>query len=270
MLRSSHLLAALLLSISFAAVADSEEDAPSSTTKRLDVGLGIGTVIGPDYRGSKTYRGYVAPIPYVIYRGEIFRSDREGVRGEFLSSDQFEVNLSLAASVTPDSDENELREGMRGLDSTIEVGPAVNINLSGDNLRQGWMLTLPARAVVSLNQGSLKHIGWLAEPQAVYRSGGNGWDWTYRLGPVFATGHYHDYYYTVTPEQALPERPSYDAGGGYNGLNTQFAISRRAGDFWYAFFVRYYNLEGANFLDSPLVETKHGASGGLAISWVIY
>lgn len=238
--------------------------------KTLELGLGLGASISPDYRGSKSYRSYLSPIPYLVYRGPILRADEDGVRALFFRGDNLEVNISLSASFTPDSDENELRRGMPDLDSTLELGPAVNINLSGPDLDEGWMLTLPVRAVIAVDTDRIDQIGWLAEPQALYQDRWRDWKLSFRFGPSFADNEYHDYYYRVAPEQALAERPAYDASGGYSGLRSQVTATRRKGEFWYGFYVRYYNLKGTSFLDSPLVETQQGADAGLGISWVFY
>lgn len=243
----------------------------SEPEKRWELGIGIGGLTTPDYRGSKTNRSYVAPIPYVVYRGPIIRTDREGVRGDFLRTDQLEFTASLAVSFTPDNHKNELRLGMPELASTLEGGPALNINLTGDSFREGFSLTLPVRAVMTVGQGSPEYIGLVSTPALLYRRQLPGrWNLHLRAGPMFASGKYHNYYYTVRPEHALPGRPVYDADSGYSGFNSQVAITRRHGDFWYAFYSRYANLSGAGFLDSPLVETRHNITAGFAISWVIY
>lgn len=251
------------------------QEPPSATTaepeKRWELGIGIGGISTPDYRGSKTDRTYVAPIPYVVYRGPIIRTDREGVRGEFLRTDRLEFTVSMAVSITPDNDKNVLRSGMPELASTLEGGPALNINLTGDSFQEGLSATLPVRAVFTVGDGSPEHIGVVATPSLIYRLALEGnWKLNLRAGPMFASGKHHNYYYSVAPEYALPERPAYDAESGYSGFNTQFAVTRRHGSFWYAFYTRYSNLAGTDFLDSPLVETRHNFTAGFAISWVIY
>lgn len=239
--------------------------------KRWEAGIGVGGLYGPDYRGSKSYRDYIAPIPYVVYRGPVFRTDGDGLQGDFLRTDALELTASMAVSVTPDSDKNELREGMEELGSTLEAGPAVKVNLTGPNFSQGFSLSLPLRAVIALGDGSPEYIGVVSTPSLVYKQSiKGGWKWTARTGPVFASGKYHDYYYTVKPEYALPDRPAYEASSGYNGFNAQAALSRRFSDYWFAFYLRYSNLQGTDFRDSPLVETEHNVMGGFAISWVIF
>tara|TARA_R110000850_G_scaffold18604_22_gene57321 strand:+ start:1632 stop:2456 length:825 start_codon:yes stop_codon:yes gene_type:complete len=239
--------------------------------KRWEAGIGVGGLYGPDYRGSESYRDYIAPIPYLVYRGPVFRTDGDGLRGDFLRTEALELTASMAVSVTPDSDKNELREGMEELGSTLEAGPAINVNLTGTDFSQGFSLSFPVRAVVALGDGSPEYIGLVTTPSLIYRQAiKGGWKWTARTGPVFASGKYHDYYYTVKPEYALPERPAYEASSGYNGFNAQTALSRRFSDYWFAFYLRYSNLQGTNFRDSPLVETEHNVMGGFAISWVIF
>ncbi len=268
-MKYAKILAALaLLGPLSLAVASDERPAPEEQT--LELGIGLGASISPDYRGSKSYRSYLTPIPYLVYRGPFLRADEDGVRALFLRRDNLEINISLSASFTPDSDKNELRRGMPELDSTLELGPAVNLNLSGPNLDEGWMLTLPVRAVIAVDTDRVEQIGWLAEPQALYQNRWQDWKFSFRFGPSFADNEYHDYYYSVIQNQALVGRPAYDAGGGYSGLRSQATLTRRAGEFWYGFYARYYNLKGTSFLDSPLVETHQGGDAGLGISWVFY
>ena len=55
----------------------------------------------PDYRGSEDVRNYVLPIPWFVYRGEIFVLDRDGARARLFDSDRVEVNLSVGGAVFP-------------------------------------------------------------------------------------------------------------------------------------------------------------------------
>ncbi|MDQ2076995.1 MipA/OmpV family protein [Marinimicrobium sp. ABcell2] len=264
---SCWLAASLLAFTSHGSLADRIDLPPDQT---WSAGIGIGTVAGPDYRGSETYRAYVSPVPYLVYRGRFLRSDDEGVRGEFWATDEMELTLSVLATLTPDSHKNELREGMRPLDSTVELGPALDVNLTGEDLRRGLLLHLPVRAIIAFGRRSPEHVGWMLEPHLMYRTTWLQWDWSLRAGPAFGSGDFHSYYYSVPTEHALPERPAYRARSGYSGLNSQVIVSRRKGSFWYGLFARYNNLQGTKFRDSPLVETEHNVSGGLAVSWIIF
>src|SRR5690606_40916181 len=80
----------------FYAVSATADD--TSMIKTWELGLGIGAVSGPDYRGSKETHHYVAPIPYFIYRGKFIQSDREGVRGQFIDRKSTRLNSSHVKS----------------------------------------------------------------------------------------------------------------------------------------------------------------------------
>ena len=46
-----------------------------------EFGFGATAFTLPDYRGSDERRGYLFPLPFVVYRGEKVRVDRQGFRG---------------------------------------------------------------------------------------------------------------------------------------------------------------------------------------------
>ena len=46
------------------------------------------------------------------------------------------------------------------------------------------------------------------------------------------------------------------------------ALSKRIDRFWVGAFLRYDNLSGARFADSPLVRQKDYWAAGVAVSWI--
>ena len=258
-----------LLLIGASNISNAQED----INKKWELGLGIGAVAGPDYRGSDEYRTFVSPIPYVVYRGKIIRTDRDGIRGNFLRTDQYEFTFSASAAITPEADQNEMREGMPKLGSTLEIGPSFNINLTGEDFSRGWHLQLPWRAVFSIDADETGYIGSIFQPQFVYRDKFHQWTLTYRAGITYASDTYHDYYYNVDPQYVTASRNYFNADGGYSGWNNHVALSR---SFNYggiktrlALFIRYDNISGTSFYKSSLVETNDSYRGGLALIWVI-
>ncbi|HSC68613.1 MAG TPA: MipA/OmpV family protein [Cellvibrio sp.] len=263
------LLASSLLLTGTSNICNAQED----TQKKWELGLGVGAVAGPDYRGSDEYRSFISPIPYFVYRGKIIRTDRDGIRGNFLRTDQYEFTFSASAAITPEADQNELREGMPELGSTLELGPSLNINLTGEDFSRGWHLQLPWRAVFSIDADETGYIGSIFQPQFVYRNKLYNWTLTYRAGVTYASDTYHDYYYNVDPQHVTASRNYFNADGGYSGWNNHLALSR---SFNYhdiktrlALFIRYDNISGTNFDRSSLVVTDHSYRGGLALIWVI-
>jgi len=255
-----------LISINLGAWAD---DLPE---KNWELGVGIGSVYGPDYRGSDEYRSYTSLIPYVVYHGKFLHSDRDGVRAQFFSSDTINFSLSASAYISPHSDENKRREGMPDLGSTVELGPALNIRLSGDDLHNGWQLQLPVRAVLGIG-GSQGMIGTIFQPQFLFQKTYPVWNFRYRMGAMFGDNRYHDYYYSVEAPYVQQERPLFDAGSGYSGAFTDVAFSRtlsiREQQTRFAFFVRYENLHNSVFESSPLLMTNNVWRAGAAFIWVI-
>lgn len=236
-----------------------------------ELGLGAGALTLPDYRGAADRTRYLLPVPYVVYRGEWLRADREGARAVLLEARRAEVDLSLNASPPARSDSRGPRAGMDDLPATVEFGPNVNYTLwrpaSG---RARVDLRLPLRAVMTLER-SPRYVGSVFAPHLnldlAYLAG--GWRLGLQAGPLFATRRYHHHFYGVDAPDAQPGRPAYRASGGYGGWQALAAVSRRFERTWVGAFVRYDHVGGASFADSPLVERRHGVAAGIAVSWVL-
>ena len=74
-----------------------------------ELGAGIGGLTLPDYRGSDEQRNLLFPIPYLIYRGEILKVDRERIRGLLVKTETVELNFSLNGSPPVKSNNNKAR-----------------------------------------------------------------------------------------------------------------------------------------------------------------
>lgn len=238
-----------------------------------EVGLGIGAVSFPDYRGSDRQRVHAVPVPYVVYRGEFLKADREGVRGVFFDSDRVEINVSLGASVPVDSDGNDARRGMPDLDPTVEIGPSVDVTLwrSADQ-RAKLDLRLPLRWATTVS-GEFRDVGMVFSPRINLDVrdpfGYSGWNLGLLTGPIYADERNHAYFYDVAPRYATATRPAYEADGGYSGTQFIGALSKRYPGYWVGAFVRYDTLSGAAFEDSPLVKRDNAWAAGFGIAWML-
>lgn len=237
-----------------------------------EVGIGAADLVFPAYRGSEEYRNFVLPMPYLVYRGQWLKSDKDGVRGVFLDSDRAEINLSLAASPPVSSKDVDIRRLMPDLKPSIELGPSLDIKLwrsAGEDSR--LRLLLPLRGAFTLERES-RFIGWQFSPRLNLDidspPGLPGWTLGLVGGPLFGDRRQHEYFYGVAPRYAAAGRPAYEARGGYAGMQFLSALWKRYPSYWVGAFVRYDNLNGAVFDDSPLVTQKNGFAGGVAISWV--
>lgn len=238
-----------------------------------ELGVGVGGLTIPDYRGSDQQRAYAFPIPYFVYRGEIFQVDREKVRGLFFKTDRIELDVSLSGSVPVKSGDNKARENMPDLDPTLELGPQLNVLLTqSEKLR--LRLHLPARAVFAIDTGfrTAEQAGWIINPilnlDIKDTFPGIGWNLGLSGGPLWASSQYHQYFYGVDEAFATPSRPAYSAPGGYSGTQFTVSLSKRFAKIWVGAFVRLFDLNGAAFEDSPLLRQNFSVTAGLGVSWI--
>lgn len=231
-----------------------------------ELGLGLGALRLPHYRGSDQSHDWVLPTPYVVYRGEILRADREGARAVLVDADRFDLDVSLAATAPTRSRDNVARAGMPDLAPTFEIGPNANFTLSRG---PGWKLQarLPVRAAFTL-ESDPRSIGWLATPNLNLDVHVGGWNVGVLGGPVFASRRFHGYFFDVPAAYATAARPAYSAPGGASGWRLVGGASRRVGAWWLGAFVAGDSVRGARFEPSPLVRRDQTVAFGVAFSYV--
>ena len=132
MIRHCRVTAVMVLALAVAAPALAEQPL-------WELGLGAAALSLPHYRGSDQSYRWLLPVPFGVYRGQIFRATRDGARAVLLESDRFDFDISLAASPPTRSSDNLARSGMPDLAATVEIGPNLNLTLA-----QGAVVEAPA------------------------------------------------------------------------------------------------------------------------------
>ncbi len=234
-----------------------------------EFGAGIGVLSLPDYRGSDQRHSYVLPLPYLVYRGDAIQIDRDKARGVFFKGKRSEWDISLGATVPVKSDSDSARIAMPNLDPTVEIGPQWSYILRDDWVKA--TLRLPLRKVLAVDFPNMRGVGAVFTPTlALDRSDHPwpGWHASLSTGPLFGDRGYFAYYYGVSPDQATPERPAWQAQSGYGGWQLTATLSQRYQDVWVGGFLRGDYLGGAACADSPLVREKASWMGGVGISWI--
>ena len=247
-------------------------DALAGDREALEVGLGVGGVSLPHYRGSDQRRNYVAPFPYIRYDGERLKVNREGSQLYLYYHPLFKIDLSLTLAPPVFSKDNRAREGMPDLNPVVELGPRAQLLLyKSDDGRFQLRTCFPFRMAVASDMSDTRYVGWKFSPYILLHID-HKWDADISVGPIWADEVYHDYIYEVKQPYvtADPDRPAYDAKGGYSGSRVTFSTGQRHGNYWFGLFARYDDLRGVAFEESPLLKQKDSFMFGAAISTIIY
>jgi len=239
-----------------------------------EFGLGAGALNAPHYRGSKTREDIFLPVPYIIYRGDFLKIDREGIRSELMKNDRLRLDISLAGNIPVPKSSDSARVNMPGLDPLGEIGPELEIKFWETEANENNLsLKLPYRLVFSVGDPIIEYQGWSFSPYLNYQINWRRTTSLHRvnisIGPIYASNRYHDYFYSVAPKYVTPDRSEYDAESGYSGSRITVTFSRNTRKYFFGAFARYDDLDGAVFEDSPLVETNSYFIFGVAFAWVI-
>jgi MipA family protein len=180
--------------------------------------------------------------------------------------------VSVSGSPPTKSEGITLRKGMPNLKPSLELGPQLNIKLSDPaHKAMNLSLRLPLRQGISL-ESKPQNVGLTFSPNLNLDIpnplGLEGANFGVVVGPIFTSKKQNDYFYTVDSVYATALRPAYAAKSGYAGSQLTIGLSRRMGDVWAGTYVRYDNLHGASFANSPLVATKNYVTAGLAVAYI--
>ncbi|MGB0217226.1 MAG: MipA/OmpV family protein [Alteromonas oceani] len=244
-----------------------------------EAGVGGGMIESPNYPASSERNFVALALPYVIYRGDIFRvGGRGGARAVFLENERLELDMSFGGAFAADSDDNTVREGMPELDYLVEIGPQLIYKIrdfsfsGGGNSRLN--ARLQARAVFSTDFGGFDGRGLVFEPTLTYQQRGvflPETGFSLALRTTWATEKLHDYFYEVTPEYATTVRPAYDAQSGYLGAELSaglaFPVVKNVRGFLTTSV--QFNSGSANE-NSPLFEKDVTYSVGVGFVWRAY
>lgn len=236
-----------------------------------EAGLVGGAVSTPAYPGAADRSSRALALPFLIYRGEVLRSDASGIGARLLHTDRVEVDVGFAASLPAHSDVVAARAGMPDLGLLVEFGPRVKLLLSNPTPASRLRLELPLRAVVELH-GGVRRQGTTFEPKLVWdtRESASPWSYDASIGLVFGDRAVNRYFYEVQPQYAVPGRPVYNTGAGLMLLRVGLSASYKLNEDVRLFgFVREESYAGAANRDSPLMKHNSGASIGAGFAWTL-
>lgn len=267
MTRRSWFAAAL---IPFAAAAGAQPVDPNPLPL-WELLVGAGGVVTPAYPGSQDRSSRALVLPYLIYRGEVLRSDQSGIAARLLRTEAAEFDVGFAASLPARSEDVAARAGMPNLGALVEFGPRLKYKLTQPAPDTGWRIELPLRAVIEVRSG-LRRQGWTLEPKLVYeaRDAHDVWNIDTSASLVLGDAGINDYFYQVQPQFATPARGAYSAKAGLLLVRAGLFAARKLNPDLRVFgFLRYESYANAANRASPLMMKSTGASAGIGLAWTL-
>lgn len=260
--------------LSFSQYVHADQDVTGRHLPRVEFGAALLNFHLPDYPGADESQYRVLPVPYFIYRGEIFRADREGgYRSRFLSFDKFEFDLSASASFPTDAEDNKAREGMPDLDWLGEIGPRLKYHAFKTPIIK-VDFELPIRYVFSTDLNHFDSRGYTMSPELAFQHRAlfdiKGF-FNAALTGTWATEPLMDYFYEVDPSEVSTRRHKYDGLGGFLGLNARLSFVRPFTNNLVMFVGVSRNFFAlAKNRASPLMRDIETESYFLGFAWSIY
>ncbi|MCK4704760.1 MAG: MipA/OmpV family protein, partial [Gammaproteobacteria bacterium] len=193
-------------------------------------------------------------------------------RGFLFKSDSVVLDISADFGIPVDSDDSSVRIGMPDLDAVLQLGPSLEFLLT--ELRRDKIdvrFELPLRAAIASDIKHTSNEGWIMEPRFSIekrRMLKSGLAMKFTVGLKYLTQDFYAYYYDVDPGFSTTTRPAYASEKGYGGSFAKVRASWREGDWIWWTLLRYQNLNGAVFENSPLVEEKNYYLFGVGFAWV--
>ncbi|MBU0729151.1 MAG: MipA/OmpV family protein [Proteobacteria bacterium] len=276
---SKFLIISLILQACILLRADISAAEPAAPHQKplWEMGLFNSAMSFPHYPGSNEQSYYVLPFPYFVYRGEYFRSDRDGFKGMFFKSRYLESSISLSGYPPIDGD-NGAREGMPELGALFGVGPELKWHITNNESDHPLYLSTAIQGVSSARFNSFISIYYEGvrysatlryKNETLLKPPGSSLGISAAL--YYADADLNGFFYDVDQEYIRNDRPYYRSGKGpaghslatyvVYGLNDKFSVSG---------YLRWDNVSHAVFNDSPLVKQDDTFIVGISLIWKMY
>ncbi len=229
---------------------------------KFEYGAGLMGISLNHYRGSDQSKLYTIPYPYFSYKSKRVQAEPSYIHGIIYSNNLFSLRLSLLAGLKVDSKDNIARAGMPNLGYTLEAGPMFFSTLwKSDDCRYRLDLGIPVRQVFATDFSSyFNRLGTFMIPFLNFivmpHKNTLNLRHEFSVASMFGSKGYHRYYYQVAPQYVTAGRQAYDPSGGYTGFNLLWLMQKKFKHLSFVPFIRYDNISGAVYEDSPLVKSK--------------
>jgi len=252
------------------AVVPADEALARADLPLWEFGVGAGGISQQAYPGADEQVGRAALLPYVVYRGKVLRADSDGAGLRAIRTEGFELDVSLAGSLSSRGDSLKARAGMSRLHTLVEIGPVARWFLNGRDAVHRITFELPVRGVFDARDLS-RHRGLTLEPKLSLDHQVRG-GWSYGLSASLLIGDERlgSTFYAVAPAEVLPGRRAYDAQAGLIAWRLNSRVFRQlTPDLRLFAFCRLDSVAGGANRGSPLVRKTTGASAGVGLIYTL-
>lgn len=226
------------------------------------------------YPGAERRTRRATALPFVTYRGPVFRLEggTAGVRA--LRRPRAELDLSASAAFGSNGVDSGARAGMPAIGTLVEIGPSLRVHL-GELPENGrptpWRLDLPARAVFDASR-DMDYAGVSFEPRLSYRAAPRwGWNPSVHTTLLFGDKTLNSLYYAVDPVYARPGRPAYEAKAGLVAARLGSSWSRMlTPDLRLALHASVESVHGAANAGSPVVGRALDPTFAISLTWTAW
>jgi outer membrane scaffolding protein for murein synthesis (MipA/OmpV family) len=219
--------------------------------------LGIGAGYAPRFEGAERY--HVTPIPFgsVCYTG-IGCLGPGGLDANILRTGGFRAGPLISYSGGRDQNDDPHLHGLGSISGAVQLGGFAAYRWNALEIRA------QVRQAVTHADNGLE--GTLGVNYALRPAPG----WMVRLGPelVLADGAYMKKYFSVTADQSRGSGlPTFSAGGGLKDVAFGLRATYQLTDHWLLFGIAKVEEIVGDAADSPIVQDKEQASGGIGIAY---
>ena len=228
----------------------------------LEVKLGLGAGLAPDYHGADKHKFRVLPLIDANYR-DIVRLTGSTLRVSLYQTDNFRAGLLANYRSGRDEDDSPDLVGLGNVGKSLEMGGFVQWR-HNDLLLRGRI----AADVASGHEGLVataqaEHGIWRSEDERIAVLAG--------VSAMWVSGNYMQRFFGITPTQAQAAGlPVFNAKSGFRDISGRVVSRWRLSDDWSLLgLVRYGRLLG-DAASSPLVKQRGSANQvvtGLGLSF---
>ena len=253
------------------AAAQDEPDVDGSNRPLWEAGVAGFALESSAYPGAadRVQKGLV--LPYFVYRGPILRAGGGTFGARMAKTDDFEVDIGFAGSLSALSDDITVRTGMPDLGFLLEFGPRVKYTLARPSANSLVRLEVPLRGVFEFQDGV--HLQGLAfEPRITYdhRNLFVGTGISSSLGLIYGDKKFNQYLYGVPAVYATAQRDAYEAKAGLIAPRFQLTLNHAINKDVRVFGLTRFDAAhmGVNS-SSPLHVKNSGVTVGFGMVWTL-